>query len=77
MAKTTGQDFTARKTILRTERIVPDIDHDLKFADIAKRDSLNRVIDVHALRHTHATLLAQSGVSPSIAKSTMRIPKSV
>ncbi|MDR3110552.1 MAG: tyrosine-type recombinase/integrase [Planctomycetaceae bacterium] len=41
-------------------------------AGIAKRDSLNRVIDVHALRHTHATLLAQSGVSPSIAKSAMR-----
>ncbi|MDR3108602.1 MAG: tyrosine-type recombinase/integrase [Planctomycetaceae bacterium] len=48
------------------------LDHDLKFAGIAKRDSLNRVIDVHALRHTHATLLAQSGVSPSIAKSAMR-----
>jgi integrase len=40
------------------------LDRDLKFAGIAKRDSLNRVIDVHALRHTHATLLAQNGVSP-------------
>jgi integrase len=48
------------------------LDRDLKFAGIAKRDSLNRVIDVHALRHTHATLLAQNGVSPSVAKSAMR-----
>jgi len=48
------------------------LDHDLKFAGIAKRDSLNRVIDIHALRHTHATLLAQNGVSPGVAKSAMR-----
>ncbi len=30
------------------------------------------MIDVHALRHTHATLLAQRGVSPTVAKSSMR-----
>jgi integrase len=28
--------------------------------------------DVRSLHHTHATLLAQNGVSPGIAKSAMR-----
>jgi len=56
---------------------VPDalckiLNRDLEFARIEKRDVLNRVIDVHALRHTHGTLLAQQGVSPSVAKDSMR-----
>jgi hypothetical protein len=29
---------------------------DLKYAGIEKRDVLNRVLDVHALRHTHAQI---------------------
>ncbi|MDR0337663.1 MAG: site-specific integrase [Planctomycetaceae bacterium] len=45
---------------------------DLKYAGIEKRDVLNRVVDVHALRHTHATLLAKRGVSPTVAKDSMR-----
>jgi site-specific recombinase XerD len=45
---------------------------DLKFAGIEKRDILNRVVDVHALRHTHATLLAKRGVAPSVAGKSMR-----
>lgn len=48
------------------------LNRDLTFAKIEKRDALQRVVDVHALRHTHATLLAQQGVSPSVAKSSMR-----
>ena len=48
------------------------LNRDLAFAGIPKRDVLDRVIDVHALRHTHGTLLAQSGVSPTVAKSSMR-----
>jgi integrase len=48
------------------------LNRDLVFAGIEKRDVLNRVIDVHALRHTHATLLARKGVSPTIAQSAMR-----
>ncbi len=48
------------------------LNRDLAFAGISKRDALDRVIDVHALRHTHATLLAQRGVSPTVAKSSMR-----
>ena len=48
------------------------LNRDLAFAGIAKRDSLDRVVDVHALRHTHATLLAKGGVSPKVAQSAMR-----
>lgn len=56
---------------------VPDalskiLNRDLQFAGIEKRDALNRVVDVHALRHTHGTLLAQRGVSPTVAKNAMR-----
>jgi integrase len=49
-----------------------DMTRDLKYAGIEKRDILNRVVDVHALRHTHATLLATRGVSPMVAKDSMR-----
>jgi integrase len=49
-----------------------DLTRDLKFAGIEKRDAMNRVVDVHALRHTHATLLAKRGVSPTVAKKSMR-----
>jgi integrase len=56
---------------------VPDslckiLNRDLKFAGIEKRDVLDRVVDVHALRHTHATILAKRGVSPKVAQSSMR-----
>jgi integrase len=49
-----------------------DITRDLKYAGIEKRDVMNRVVDVHALRHTHATLLAKRGVSPTVAEKSMR-----
>ena len=45
---------------------------DLKLAGIEKRDALNRVADVHCLRHTHASLLAKVGVSPTVAQKSMR-----
>jgi integrase len=45
---------------------------DLVFAGIEKRDRRDRVIDVHALRHTHATLLKQFGVAQHVAKESMR-----
>ncbi len=48
------------------------LSRDLAFAGIEKRDTLDRVVDVHALRHTHGTLLAQRGVSPTVAKNSMR-----
>ena len=52
--------------------LVRDLDRDLKYAGIEKRDVMNRVLDVHALRHTHATLLAKRGVSPTVAGKSMR-----
>jgi hypothetical protein len=45
---------------------------DLEVAGIEKRDALNRVADVHCLRHTHASLLAKVGVSPTVAQKSMR-----
>jgi integrase len=49
-----------------------ELTRDLEFAGIEKCDAMNRVVDVHALRHTHATLLAKRGVSPTVAKKSMR-----
>ena len=48
------------------------LNRDLVFSGIEKRDFLGRVIDVHSLRHTHATLLALKNVSPAVAKDSMR-----
>jgi integrase len=48
------------------------LNRDLAYAGIEKRDGLDRVVDVHALRHTHGTLLAKRGVSPTVAKNSMR-----
>ena len=45
---------------------------DLVFAGIEKKDRRDRVVDVHSLRHTHATLLKQYGVASHVAKESMR-----
>ena len=45
---------------------------DLKAAGIPYRDELNRVLDVHALRHTTATHMAKAGVAPRTAQAIMR-----
>ena len=45
---------------------------DLELAGIAKRDGLGRVVDVHSLRHCHASLLARLGVTPAVAQKSMR-----
>ena len=45
---------------------------DLKFAGIDKRDCLGQVVDVHALRHTHATVLQEQGAGLEVAKDSMR-----
>lgn len=45
---------------------------DLKFAGIDKRDRLGQVVDVHALRHTHATVLQEQGAGLEVAKDSMR-----
>jgi len=48
------------------------LNRDLAFAGIEKRDAMDRVIDVHALRHTHATILAEQGVPITVVQQAMR-----
>ena len=45
---------------------------DLAFAGIEKRDALDRTIDVHSLRHTHATILVEQGVPITVVQKAMR-----
>ena len=47
-------------------------DLDCKVAGIPKRDGRNRVVDIHALRHTFGTHLAAAGVAPRTAMEAMR-----
>jgi integrase len=48
------------------------LNRDLVFAGIEKRDAMDRVIDVHALRHTHATILVEQGVPVTVVQKAMR-----
>ncbi|MCL2120084.1 MAG: tyrosine-type recombinase/integrase, partial [Planctomycetaceae bacterium] len=41
-------------------------------AGIEKRDAMDQVIDVHALRHTHATILVDQGVPITVVQQAMR-----
>ena len=64
--------------------LVRILDRDLVLAGIArrfkvdgkwkidKRDERGRTIDVHALRHSFATLLSKGGVAPRTAQAAMR-----
>jgi len=45
---------------------------DLEAAGIEYRDESGRVVDFHGLRHTTASLLAQSGAHPKVAQAIMR-----
>jgi len=47
-------------------------DRDLVAASIPKRDHRDRVVDIHALRHTFGTHLARAGVAPRVAMAAMR-----
>lgn len=56
---------------------VPDglskiLERDLKFAGIPKRDTVGRVIDVHALRYTHGTLMMRSNVDMLVTQKSLR-----
>jgi len=54
---------------------IRNFDADIAAADIPKRDERNRVVDIHALRHTFGTHLAIAGVSPRTAMAAMRHSK--
>ncbi len=45
---------------------------DLRLAGIPKRDDRGRTVDVHALRHTFASLLSRGGVPPRTAQAALR-----
>jgi len=45
---------------------------DLRVAGIPKRDDRGRTADVHALRHTFASLLSRGGVAPRTAQAALR-----
>ena len=47
-------------------------DADLKAAGIHKTGARGRVLDIHALRHSFCTMVAQSGVSMQHAQRLMR-----
>ena len=48
------------------------LDADLKAAGIPKADAQGRTVDVHALRHSFCTMIAQSGVNTQTAQRLMR-----
>jgi integrase len=52
--------------------LVKILKRDLAHAGIAYRDRHGRTVDVHALRHTTATLLSRAKVSPRVAQGFMR-----
>ena len=52
--------------------LVRILDRDLIAAGIPKRDERGRTIDVHALRHSFATMLSTSGVAPRTAQAAIR-----
>ena len=47
-------------------------DKDLKAAGIPKADAQGRTVDIHALRHTFATMLSRAGVEPRRAQELLR-----
>ena len=54
------------------DKLVRILDRDLAAAGISKIDERGRSVDVHAMRHTFATMLSTSGVSPRVAQEAMR-----
>ncbi len=52
--------------------LIHTFDRDLKAAGIAKVDSEGRLLDVHALRHSYCTMIAQSGANMQTAMKLMR-----
>jgi integrase len=52
--------------------LVKILKRDLALAGIPYRDDQGRTVDVHALRHTTATLLSRAKVPPRVAQKIMR-----
>ena len=54
------------------DKLVRILDRDLAAAGIPKIDERGRSVDLHTMRHTFATMLSTSGVSPRVAEEAMR-----
>jgi integrase len=68
-----SQRIPPTKAIFRVPRqLVKILDRDLAACGIVKVDARGRSLDVHALRHTHASRLCAAGVSPKVAQQAMR-----
>jgi len=52
--------------------VIRIFDADCQAAGIVKSDERDRVVDIHALRHTFGTHLSTSGVHPRTAMAAMR-----
>jgi integrase len=48
------------------------LNRDLEYAGIEKTDEIGRVVHLHALRHSFASLLARQGVHPHVLQSLCR-----
>jgi len=65
--------LSASSTLFTVPRdFIKIFDRDLAAAGIAKRDERDRVVDIHALRHTFGTHLSKAGVAPRVAVAAMR-----
>ena len=53
-------------------QLVKVLDRDLRVAGIAKVDDRGHKLDIHALRHSFASLLSAAGVAPRTAQAAMR-----
>ncbi len=65
--------FAATRKLFTVPRdFVKIFDRDLAAAGVDKKDERDRVVDIHALRHTFGTHLSKSGVLPRVAMAAMR-----
>lgn len=55
-----------------TSALLKVFDRDLIFAGIEKQDDTGRVVHLHALRHSFASLLARQGVHPHVLQALAR-----
>jgi integrase len=76
-ARKAGEAVPMRLPVARPLFYVPRdfvkiFNRDLAAASIPKKDDRDRVVDLHALRHTFGTHLSKAGVAPRTAQAAMR-----
>jgi len=76
-ARKAGEAVPMRLPVGRSLFYVPGdfvkiFNRDLAAASIPKKDDRDRVVDLHARRHTFGTHLSKAGVAPRTAQATMR-----